>query len=141
MPYCFEPMLAFTLFSSQYYANQNLYYIKNQVSSTSPQTVSLIRKIINPYYISYKAFKNVINNFNSNFKLYNNVSTCDTHAKSFELTIKKWMRLNTHFNKVWWEFATNIFKEQISHTFTKARLKNKWDEIKKDWRIWKKIDF
>lgn len=67
MPYCFKPMLAFTLFSSQYYANQNLYYIKNQVSSTSPQTVSLIRKIINPYYISYKAFKNVINNFNSNF--------------------------------------------------------------------------
>ncbi|KAL9366432.1 hypothetical protein Peur_037631 [Populus x canadensis] len=49
------------------------------------------------------------------------------------------MRPNTHFDKVGWKYVMNCFKDQTGHALTKAQLKNKWDEIKKDWRIWKKL--
>jgi hypothetical protein len=33
----------------------------------------------------------------------------------------------------------NCFKDQTGHALTKAQLNNKWDGIKKDWRIWKRL--
>jgi hypothetical protein len=42
------------------------------------------------------------------------------------------MRPNTHFDKADWKFAIQSFKEQTCLSLTKARLKNKWDEIKKN---------
>jgi hypothetical protein len=33
----------------------------------------------------------------------------------------------------------NCFNDQTGHALTKAQLKNKWDGIKKDWRIWKRL--
>jgi hypothetical protein len=42
------------------------------------------------------------------------------------------MRPNTHFDKADWKFAIQSFKEQTGLSLTKARLKNKWDEIKKN---------
>ncbi|KAL9337380.1 hypothetical protein Peur_069149 [Populus x canadensis] len=49
------------------------------------------------------------------------------------------MRPNTHFDKARWKYVMNCFKDQTGHALTKAQLKNKWDGIKKDWRIWKKL--
>jgi hypothetical protein len=49
------------------------------------------------------------------------------------------MRPNTHFDKAGWKFIITAFKEQTGHSFTKSQLKNKWDGIKKDWRIWKRL--
>jgi len=60
---------------------------------------------------------------------------CDICIK----VIEKGMRPNTHFNKDGCKFIISSFEEQTKHAFTKAQLKNKWDEIKKDWRIWKKL--
>jgi len=51
------------------------------------------------------------------------------------------MRPNTHFDKVGWKYVMNCFKEQTDYALMKAQLKNMWDEIKKDWRIWKKLIF
>ena len=51
------------------------------------------------------------------------------------------MRPNTHFEKASWKYVTTTFKEQIGHGFTKAQLKNKWDKMKRDWRIWKRLIF
>jgi hypothetical protein len=35
----------------------------------------------------------------------------------------------------------NCFKKRTGHALTKAQLKNKWDGIKKDWRILKNMIF
>jgi hypothetical protein len=42
------------------------------------------------------------------------------------------MRPNTHFDEADWKFVIQSSKEQTSLSLTKARLKNKWDGIKKD---------
>ncbi|XP_061958943.1 L10-interacting MYB domain-containing protein-like [Populus nigra] len=60
---------------------------------------------------------------------------CDICIKAIE----QGMRPNTHFDKAGWKYVMNCFKNQTGHALTKAQLKNKWDGIKKDWRIWKKL--
>jgi hypothetical protein len=35
----------------------------------------------------------------------------------------------------------NCFNEKTDHALMKEQLKNKGDEIKNDWRIWKKLIF
>jgi hypothetical protein len=49
------------------------------------------------------------------------------------------MRPNIYFDKARCRFVITTFKEQTDHAFTKLQLKNKWDGIKKDWRIWKTL--
>jgi hypothetical protein len=56
---------------------------------------------------------------------------CDICIKAIE----KEMRPNTHFDKAGWKYVTITFKKQTGHGFTKAQLKNKWDRMKKNWRI------
>ncbi|KAL9369097.1 hypothetical protein Peur_040296 [Populus x canadensis] len=53
--------------------------------------------------------------------------------------IERGMRPNTHFDKAGWKFVIQSFKDQTGLSLTKAQLKNKWDGIKKDWRVWKKL--
>ncbi|KAL9367493.1 hypothetical protein Peur_038692 [Populus x canadensis] len=60
---------------------------------------------------------------------------CDICIKAIE----QGMRPNTHFDKAGWKYVMNGFKDQTGHALTKAQLKNKWDGIKKDWRIWKRL--
>jgi len=62
---------------------------------------------------------------------------CDICIK----VIEKGMRPNTHFNKAGWKYVMNCFKKRTGHALTKAQLKNKWDGIKKDWRILKNMIF
>ncbi|KAI9403091.1 hypothetical protein POPTR_001G370432v4 [Populus trichocarpa] len=61
---------------------------------------------------------------------------CDICIKAIE----QGMRPNTHFDKTGWKYVMNCFKDQTGHALTKAQLKNKWDGIKKDWRIWKNAE-
>jgi hypothetical protein len=49
------------------------------------------------------------------------------------------MRPNTHFDKAGWKFIVQSFKDQTGLSLSKSQLKNKWDGIKKDWRVWKKL--
>jgi len=60
---------------------------------------------------------------------------CDICIKAIE----QGMRPNTHFDKAGWKYVMNGFKDQTDHALMKAQLKNKWDRIKKDWRIWKML--
>ena len=62
---------------------------------------------------------------------------CDICIKAIE----QGMRPNTHFNKAGWKYVMNYFMDQTGHALTNAQLKNKWDKIKKDWRIWKRLIF
>ncbi|XP_061966912.1 L10-interacting MYB domain-containing protein-like [Populus nigra] len=53
--------------------------------------------------------------------------------------IERGMRPNTHFDKAGWKFVVQSFKDQTGLSLSKSQLKNKWDGIKKDWRVWKKL--
>ncbi|KAJ6882210.1 L10-interacting MYB domain-containing protein [Populus alba x Populus x berolinensis] len=53
--------------------------------------------------------------------------------------IERGMRPNTHFDKAGWKFVVKSFKDQTGLSLSKSQLKNKWDGIKKDWRVWKKL--
>ena len=60
---------------------------------------------------------------------------CDIYIKAIE----RGMRPNTHFDKTGWKFVIQLFKKQTWLSLIKAQLKNKWDGIKKDLRVWKKL--
>lgn len=49
------------------------------------------------------------------------------------------MRPGTHFSKQGWKYVIGQFERQSGQCFTKKQLKNKWDGIKKDWKIWKSL--
>jgi len=49
--------------------------------------------------------------------------------------IERGMRPNTYFDKAGWKFVVQSFKDQTCLSLSKSQLKNKWDGIKKDWRV------
>ncbi|XP_034197623.1 L10-interacting MYB domain-containing protein-like [Prunus dulcis] len=89
---------------------------------------------------------------NSNFTTTENVASgsrklsalwnAQTIAIFIDLCIKEvdlGNRPGTHFNKVGWaRLVTNISKE-IGRPYEKLQLKNKWDLLKKEWKLWKDL--
>ncbi|XP_021831802.1 L10-interacting MYB domain-containing protein-like [Prunus avium] len=89
---------------------------------------------------------------NSNFTTTENVASgsrkllalwnAQTIAIFIDLCIKEVDLGNhpgTHFNKVEWaRLVTNISKE-IGRPYEKLQLKNKWDLLKKEWKLWKDL--
>ncbi|XP_061976713.1 L10-interacting MYB domain-containing protein-like isoform X1 [Populus nigra] len=49
------------------------------------------------------------------------------------------LRPGTHFSKHGWRYVIGQFEKESGQSFTKKQLKNKWDGIKKDWKIWKSL--
>ncbi|XP_020421380.1 L10-interacting MYB domain-containing protein-like [Prunus persica] len=89
---------------------------------------------------------------NSNFTTIQNVTSgsrkvstlwnAQTIAIFIDLCIKEvdlGNRLGTHFNKIGWtRLVTNISKD-IGRPYEKLQLKNKWDLLKKEWKLWKDL--
>ncbi|KAG0466555.1 hypothetical protein HPP92_018135 [Vanilla planifolia] len=48
-------------------------------------------------------------------------------------------RPNTHFNKAGWRSLVRNFKKYSGRDYDRLQLKNKWDLLKKDWKIWKDL--
>ncbi|KAG6717740.1 hypothetical protein I3842_04G115600 [Carya illinoinensis] len=48
-------------------------------------------------------------------------------------------RPRTHFNKIGWRNVINKFSEKMGRQYSYKQLKNKWDNLKKDWNIWMKL--
>ena len=48
-------------------------------------------------------------------------------------------RPGTHFTKVGWENLIKNFKINTGKTYDKVQLKNKWDSLKNDWKLWKQL--
>ncbi|XP_073158347.1 L10-interacting MYB domain-containing protein-like [Henckelia pumila] len=48
-------------------------------------------------------------------------------------------RLGTHFNKSGWENLVRKFEARTSRKYSKIQLKNRWDNLKKEWSIWKTL--
>ncbi|KAK2634899.1 hypothetical protein Ddye_029691 [Dipteronia dyeriana] len=57
---------------------------------------------------------------------------CEIYVKE----VAKGNRSDTHFDKIGWVNAVNVFKEIIGRDYDKMQLKNKWDSLKIDWKLW-----
>ncbi|KAL4311380.1 hypothetical protein GQ457_01G014020 [Hibiscus cannabinus] len=48
-------------------------------------------------------------------------------------------RLGTHFKREGWVKIVNNFEKETGKPYTQKQLKNKWDLLKKEWNLWKKL--
>lgn len=60
---------------------------------------------------------------------------CDLCIKEVE----KNNRPNTHLNKDEWENVLSNFHKETGKNYTKKQLKNKWDALKEQWKLWKDL--
>ncbi|XP_024184257.1 uncharacterized protein LOC112189210 [Rosa chinensis] len=60
---------------------------------------------------------------------------CDIAAKE----VAKGNRPGTHFDKKGWSNVVMAFKELTGKDYDKSQLKNKWDSLKTDWKLWSSL--
>ncbi|XP_061993676.1 L10-interacting MYB domain-containing protein-like [Rosa rugosa] len=60
---------------------------------------------------------------------------CDIAAKE----VAKGNRPGTHFDKKGWTNVVLAFKELTGRDYDKKQLKNKWDSLKNDWKLWSSL--
>lgn len=48
-------------------------------------------------------------------------------------------RPTTHLNSKGWDNVIANFKERTQKDYDKHKLKNKWDTLKKEWRLWTEL--
>jgi hypothetical protein len=48
-------------------------------------------------------------------------------------------RLGTYFNKIGWKNVIDKFNEKAGKQYCYKQLKNKFDSLKKEWNIWKRL--
>lgn len=60
---------------------------------------------------------------------------CDLCLKEIEVG----NRPGTHFNKNGWNNIVNNFKKETNRYYDRHQLKNKWDQLKKEWKQWKQL--
>ncbi|XP_020578145.1 L10-interacting MYB domain-containing protein-like [Phalaenopsis equestris] len=48
-------------------------------------------------------------------------------------------RPTTFFNKEGWRNIEVKFKEMTGRDYDRMKMKNKWDQLKKDWKLWKEL--
>lgn len=55
------------------------------------------------------------------------------------IEFNKGNRNGDHFNKIGWENLIKHMKEKTGRTFDRIQLKNKWDDMKKDWKVYDQL--
>ncbi|PKU69906.1 hypothetical protein MA16_Dca026767 [Dendrobium catenatum] len=60
---------------------------------------------------------------------------CDICIREIELG----NRPTTYFSKEGWKNLLKHFNECTGITYDRTHLKNKWDQLKKDWKLWKDL--
>ena len=53
--------------------------------------------------------------------------------------VKNGNRPGSHFNKAGWGNIEKNMKERTSRCFDKKQLKNKWDNMKKEWKLYDRL--
>lgn len=53
--------------------------------------------------------------------------------------VAKGNRPGTHFDKVGWSNVVKAFNELTGRDYDKKQLKNKWDSLKTDWKLWNSL--
>ncbi|PKU84921.1 hypothetical protein MA16_Dca019558 [Dendrobium catenatum] len=65
----------------------------------------------------------------------NTLLYCDLCIEEIELG----NRPSTHFNKEGWTNLMTKFNSRTGRSYDRTQLKNKWDHLKKDWKLWKEL--
>ncbi|KAK8916684.1 hypothetical protein KSP39_PZI022579 [Platanthera zijinensis] len=60
---------------------------------------------------------------------------CDLCLKEIELG----NRPTTHFNREGWVNLTTNFLARTGKSYDRTQMKNKWDQLKKDWKLWRDL--
>jgi hypothetical protein len=60
-------------------------------------------------------------------------------CENFADEVQKGNRANTHLNKTRYKNVIKRFKESTGCDYTRLQFKNKWDRLKGDYAIWKKL--
>ncbi|KAH9686253.1 DDE Tnp4 domain-containing protein [Citrus sinensis] len=53
--------------------------------------------------------------------------------------VEEGRRPGTHFTKIGWENLVKNFCKATGRVYSKLQLKNKWDALKNDWKLWKDL--
>ena len=53
--------------------------------------------------------------------------------------VKNGNRPGSHFNKAGWGNIEKNMKERTARCFDKKQLKNKWDNMKKEWKLYDRL--
>ncbi|KAK2655394.1 hypothetical protein Ddye_008446 [Dipteronia dyeriana] len=53
--------------------------------------------------------------------------------------VAKGNMLGTHFDKIGWVNVVKVFKEITGRDYDRKQLKNKWDSLKTDWKLWSSL--
>ncbi|XP_038694796.1 L10-interacting MYB domain-containing protein-like [Tripterygium wilfordii] len=53
--------------------------------------------------------------------------------------VKAGDRPNTHFTRDGWKKIISSFFDKTGELYDQPQFKNKWDNLKKDWRVWEKL--
>lgn len=60
---------------------------------------------------------------------------CDLCLKEIELG----NRPTTHFSRDGWNNLTTNFFARTGKAYDRTQMKNKWDQLKKDWKLWRDL--
>ncbi|KAK0570552.1 hypothetical protein LWI29_003077 [Acer saccharum] len=60
---------------------------------------------------------------------------CDLCIKEVE----QGHRPRTHFTKVGWDNLVKNFNKTTGKEYNKVQLKNRWDTLKNDWKLWRDL--
>ncbi|TXG46934.1 hypothetical protein EZV62_026228 [Acer yangbiense] len=60
---------------------------------------------------------------------------CDLCIKEVEQGHRPW----THFSKVGWDNLVKNFNKTTGKEYNKVQLKNRWDTLKNDWKLWRDL--
>ncbi|KAK2638480.1 hypothetical protein Ddye_026275 [Dipteronia dyeriana] len=53
--------------------------------------------------------------------------------------VEKGHRPGTHFTKVGWDNLVKNFNKTMGKEYNKVQLKNMWDTLKSDWKLWRDL--
>ncbi|XP_024025450.1 uncharacterized protein LOC112092758 [Morus notabilis] len=65
--------------------------------------------------------------------------TVDLFCDLCIIEVETGRRPGTHLDKVGWENLIRKFNEATKRVYKRQQLKNKWDALKNDWKLWKEL--
>ncbi|TXG60071.1 hypothetical protein EZV62_014644 [Acer yangbiense] len=60
-------------------------------------------------------------------------------GSNFKSTVEQGHRPGTHFTKVGWDNLVKNFNKTTGKEYNKVQLKNRWDTLTNDWKLWRDL--
>ncbi|KAK8945020.1 hypothetical protein KSP39_PZI008015 [Platanthera zijinensis] len=108
--------------------------------SLSVQAVQILCQQLLPSYLSQHnqlgfMGKHKDDGVSANWEANDVLIFCDLCLKEIELG----NRPTTHFSRDGWNNLTTHFHARTGKAYDRTQMKNKWDQLKKDWKLWRDL--